>query len=279
VVPVARSLNHLPALVPALAYQGLHHSFRGEYAEAEADELQAVQLASDARDGFHLALSLFYLGITQANQGRPSDALATLNGGWNMAKRNNNRMLLSRMPNALGWIYRELNDPERSVELNRTSLEYARQSKTLEAEANALINLAYAYLDLHAPDLAVAALDDAAPLFDHDPWHRWRFFDIRHAAAAAECALAQRRLDPALDHASRLRGSAIQHQARKYQAEAQCLLGRIFFSSGDYERAAADLRSGLDVLRDHPAPLVAWRLWASLAETLFALDDRDAGRQ
>src|SRR5205823_4814648 len=144
----------------------------------------------------------------QANRGRLADALTTLHRGWEMAQRNDNRNLLSRMPNALGWVYRELHDVPRAIEYNRMSVEFARQSRTAEAEANALINLAYDYLEVHEHRLALGVLSEAAPLFDDDPWQRWRFFDIRLEAAAAECCLAQKQLDQAFEHATRLKVNA-----------------------------------------------------------------------
>jgi tetratricopeptide (TPR) repeat protein len=262
-----------------LTNRGLQHSFCSEYAEAESKELEAVRLASEARDGLHLALSLFFLGITQANRGRLSEALATLHRGWDAAQRNNNRMLLARMPNALGWVYRELNDLPRAVEFNRRSVEFARQSKTAEAEANALINLVYAYIDANEMEQAGVALRESAPPFDDDPWHRWRFFDIRHEAATAEWHLARRSLDEAYEHASRLRANATRYRARKYLVEAQRLLGQTLLASGDCDRAVAECRAGIEALHGEPIPLVAWRMWACLAESLAAVGDQQRAQE
>ena len=89
-IPVARSLKHRPALVIGLTYSGILHFWRSEYASAERIQMEASQLAAEARDGFHLPLALFYLGLTLANRGRISEAMGSMQEALDMAKRNNN---------------------------------------------------------------------------------------------------------------------------------------------------------------------------------------------
>ncbi|MBZ5611578.1 MAG: protein kinase [Acidobacteriia bacterium] len=275
---LARPLQHTAALLPALTFRGLNHFFRTEYHQAEALELEASDLASRVHDGFHLAISLFYLGLSRANQGRLSDALATLNQALEMARRNDNRLALARVPNGIGWVYRELHDLRRAAESDRACVEIARQTQTAEAEANALINLVYDYTYAGEPDLALGALRDVEPLIDRSPWNRWRFFEIRLQAGAAEFWLSQRKLDRANEHATRLLASATRYGVPKYSATAHQLLGEVFLAAGEHDRAAAELKTALDAIRHHPAPLIAWRIWASLARTLGQMGERQAAR-
>jgi DNA-binding winged helix-turn-helix (wHTH) protein/tetratricopeptide (TPR) repeat protein len=277
-IPSARGCDHAPALIPGLTFRGLLHNFRSEYQQAEAVEIEAAALASKARDGFHLPLSLFYLGIIQANLAQFSKALATLTNGLEMANRNGNRVVVSRIPNAIGWIYRELRDIPKAIEHDRLSAETAREMKLAEAEAHALMNLAHDYAMAGEMDLAAASLRDAEPLLESDPWYRWRFFEIRLRAASAEVCLAQNELDPAHQHAECLLSNAVKHDSPKYVVMARNLLAQIAMAAGEYERAARELRTGLADLREHSAPLVEWKCWAALGRALEHAGDHQSAQ-
>ena len=84
--------------------------------------------------------SLFFLGLSQGNQGKMSDAIATLEEAMDKARRNGDLFWFPRMPNCIGWIYRELYDFESARKYNEEGIEVARQHHVLEAEANSLIN-------------------------------------------------------------------------------------------------------------------------------------------
>jgi DNA-binding winged helix-turn-helix (wHTH) protein/tetratricopeptide (TPR) repeat protein len=278
-IPFVRACHHTPALLPALTFGGLLHNFRSEYQQAEALEVEASALASEARDGFHLPLSLFYLGIIQGNRGRFSEALATLSQGLEVARRNGNRIVLSRIPNAMGFIYRELREVTKAIQYDSMSAQIAKEMKLAEAEAHALINLTHDYVLAGETGLAKASLLEAAPLLERDPWYRWRFLDIRMEAAAAEVWLAENQLDRAHAHATRLLVNSAQHGAPKYKAISRNLLAEIAMVSGDYERATAELRNGLAEIRQHPAPLAAWKSWGILGRALAHAGDREGAQE
>ena len=279
-IPVARACDHMPALIPALTFGGLLHNFRSDYQQAEVLEAEASALASKVRDGFYLPLSLFYLGIIRINLGRFSEALATLTEGLEMARRNGNRVVLARIPNAIGWAYRELRDIPRAIDYDRMSAEMAREMKLAEAEAHALINLAHDYSAAGEAGLAIAALRQAEPLLERDPWYHWRFFDIRLQAATADVWLAQNELDSAHKHATRLLASARRHEARKYMALARNLLAETAMAAGENERAAIEARKAIaEIGPTSPAPLAAWKSWEILGRALLRIGDRDSARQ
>jgi len=53
------------------------------------------------------------------------------------------------------------------------------------------------------------------------------------------------------------------------------LLGQVHLGAGEYERAAFELRTSLNHVREHPAPLVTWKVDALLARVLGRLGDLD----
>jgi len=63
-----------------------------------------------------------------------SEALKTLNEAVEMARRNGDRFWVSRLPNCIGWIYRELQDFQRALEHDQRGVEIAQEDHVLEAE-------------------------------------------------------------------------------------------------------------------------------------------------
>ncbi len=272
-IPLARSLGHSPALVPALTYRGVLHFFQTEYDMAEKLLQEGSRLASEARDGLHLTHCLFFLGVTQANQGRISEALATIGEATEMSRRNGNRVTLAKLPNSAGWIYRELGDLDQSLEHDRESADSSHELRVLEAETNALINLAQDYMGRGDPDKTLSALQQVEAICGRDPWHAWRFYGIRFQAAAAEYWLWQGQLERAAEHAGRLLANATQHQARKYMAEAHLIRAEIAARTGELPASEKEIEAGIETLRNYPAPLIAWKLHGALGR-LRARDGR-----
>jgi tetratricopeptide (TPR) repeat protein len=105
--------------------------------------MEAHALALELRDGFVQLISLFFLGLSKANMGRMSEALAALTEALALAQRNGDHFFLPRLPNCIGWIYRELQDFDRAFKYDLQGVEIARADDVAEAEANSLINLGY----------------------------------------------------------------------------------------------------------------------------------------
>jgi tetratricopeptide (TPR) repeat protein len=275
-VSVAQSLAHTPALLMSLTYGGVAHFFQSRYAEAEAAETEASRIAAQSRNAFYLALSQMYLGFTRANAGRISDALRALNEALDMARRNGNQIVLSRAPNAAGWIHREMGNLREAIEYNEACVETARQAGANEAQSHALINLVHDYTLAGEPAKALAAIERVDSLFDRELWNRWRFFDIRHQAAAAEYWFAARNLDRAGEHARLLLTNAKRYGVPKYIAIAHRLLGEIAARWGNFNDAEQELAYSLEPFAANPAPLVEWRNHAALGRVLLHAGGRNA---
>jgi tetratricopeptide (TPR) repeat protein len=271
-IPAARLLKHRPALVIGLTYSGILRFWRSDYASAERVQVEASLLAAEARDGFHLPLALYYLGLTQANRGRISDAMGSMREALDMAKRSDNALALSRIPNGIGWVSREIGDLGKAIEFNEGCLEISRRTTYGEAEANALLNLVYDYLLVGEPGKSEQALEHILPLYERErsKGAAWRFYGIRHNAAQAEYWLARRKLDRAKEYAQALLAKAEQKSVAKYIAVARRLLGEIAAVSGDDVTAEEELTRSLEPFATHPMPLIEWRNHAALGRLLAA---------
>jgi tetratricopeptide (TPR) repeat protein len=269
-IPAARSLKHRPALVHGLTWSGIVHFWRSDYAGAERVQVEASLLAAEARDGFHLPLSLLYLGLTQANRGRISEAMGSMQEALGLAKRSDSALALSRIPNGIGWLSREMGYLGRAIEFNEGGVEISQRTQYGEAEANALLNLVYDYLLAGEPGKSEQALERILPLYERDrtKGNAWRFYGIRHNAAQAEYWLYRRKLDRAEEHARTLLANAEQKGAAKYTAVGRRLLGEIAAVSGDATTAEEELTLSLEPFATHPMPLIEWRNHAALGRLL-----------
>ena len=263
VIRIARSVNHKPVLVSGLGWRGLLHFFQTEYDHAEGMLTEARKLASEIRDGFLLLESIFALGLTRGNMGRISEALTTLNEGIKMGQRNGDRFWYPRMPNCIGWIHRELQDFDHALEYDHQGLEVGREHHVLEAEANSLINLGIDYDHTGKSEKTLSTFGEAESIFEHDAWFRWRY-NIRLQAGTCEYWLSQGDIDQATQYAHRLLKVATEYQARKYIAVGHRLLAEVAIARGNLPEAEAELNIALEVLREYPAPLVAWKTYATL---------------
>jgi tetratricopeptide (TPR) repeat protein len=260
----ARSLNPSPALIRGLIYRGTMHYFQTEYDRAEALLTEAVSLASELRDGFMLLHSRFFLGLNLGNQGRISEALATLREVMEMARRDGDHIILGRVPNSIGWIHRELGDIEQALAHDQEGAEIAKSYHVTEAEANSLINLGHDHTQRHDGDRSLAALNDAESIFEREQWNHWRFHHIRFHAGAAEHWLSQGDLASASEHARKLLENATRHEVPKYVAVAHKLLAEVACARGEFSEGEAELNAALAQLETHPAPLLAWKVYAAL---------------
>jgi tetratricopeptide (TPR) repeat protein len=264
----ARLLRHAPALLQALTYGGVARFFQTEYSEAERLETEAAAVAAESRDGFYLALSLFYLGLSRANNGNVGAAFQALSEAFELAKRNGNQIALSRVPNGIGWLWREMGDVTRAMTFNHLCVETARKTKAAEAEANALINLIYDFLAVGQPSKALDSMEKVEPLFERERWNHWRFFGIRYHAARAEYCLSQGKLDDTQQHGATLLRNAQHYGIPKYIAVAHRLLGEAAEMEGRLADAEEHFSTSLSTLRANPAPIIEWRILSAFGQLL-----------
>ncbi len=277
IIRSSRSLGNKPALLGALTWRGSLHFFQSEYARAEEALSETRELASELRDGFSVLISLFFLGLLRGNLGRMKEALATLEEAIAMARRNGDAFWFPRLPNSIGWLYRELGDFNRAFDYDQHGVEVARQHNVLEAEANSLINMGIDYTRARDNAKSVDAFQRVEDIFHRDSWFRWRY-NIRHQAARTEHWLSQGNLHQATEYANGLLEVANRYAARKYVAVAHKLLAQIAVARGAHDEGQARLMSSMEVLRNYPVPVVEWRVLAALARLHSARNDATAAR-
>ena len=263
VIRSATSMGYKPGMLNGMVWMQCIRFFQSEYEEAEKLGVRAAELASELRDAFSVMTCYFFLGLTRANLGRMSEALATLHEGIAVARRNGDLFWFPRLPNCIGWVHRELQDFERALQYDRQGVEIGREHHVLEAEANSLINIGLDQIHAGDSEKTLAAFREVEGIFERDKWFRWRY-NLRLQAGACEHWLAAGDLERASEYAQRLLESSTHHKARKWIAVAHKLLAEIAAARGDLAKAEAELNRGIEILRQFPAPLAAWKIYSSL---------------
>ncbi len=243
--------------------------FRSEYEAAEQMFRKQIELAFELSDAFEFVKANYFLGLTLANLGRVSEAFAVLRCAMDIAKRNGEIFWLSRMPNAFGWIHREMQDFKGAEAFDREGAAIGHGAGFGEAEVNSVINLAMDHLNSNDQATVCSAMKTAESLLSQDAWFRWRF-EIRFLHARAEQTLAK-------TDAIALLEKATQHGAHKYIVIAGTLLSRIAVLSADFDTAAEEIKAACAMLKRYPALLCAWRAHAMLGRIEMQCGNPDAG--
>ncbi|HXM35247.1 MAG TPA: AAA family ATPase, partial [Pyrinomonadaceae bacterium] len=277
-VQTARGLNQKPVLAAGLIWRGCLYFFQTEYERAIEVEIEGRKLASELRDGFLLLTSMFFLGLSKANLGQMSEALATLHEAIGMARRNGDLFWYPRIPNCIGWIHRELQDFDGALKFDQEGLELGHQCRVLEAEANSLINLGIDYTHAGKSDETVSAFHKVRDIFERDAWFRWRY-NIRLYAAMAEHSLLQGETGKARQIAERLLETATKYEVHKYIAVAHKLMAQIAIATGNSNAAEGEFTAALAELQKYPVPVVVWRTYADLGHLKSSLGHVSAARE
>jgi len=278
IIARARRLGHSRALTAGLAYRGAVHYWQTEYERAEELLSEAAGLASEQRDGFIVLLCLGFLGLSRSQLGRMSEALSTLQEGTEMARRNGDRFWLPYLVSHLGSIHRELQDFGAAVLHDEEGLRTAREDEASAAETSVLINLALDKTQGGRGDQASEVLGAIRSLAEGSTWLGW-WTGVRLKGALAEHRLGRGELAEAREAAEQFLDSAARHDAHTHAFGARRLLAEVELAQGEPGAAIAHLDEALEQLQDHPAPLITWRIYATLGRARSALGEVGAASE
>lgn len=272
-LPVLQEKGVQLGVVDAFSYLGALHTWRLDYEEAERVTSWALQKARELGASFHIVENLFFRGMALGNHGRLSEALSALEEARRLAELNGERYWLPRIPNTLGWIYREMQDLETALQLDTENVRLAEEMGMVEGRANAHVNLGHDYLALGDPTRAFQHLQQAEQLFNRDVWFRWRYA-IRMQAEMTSYWISRGDLKMAAMHAAASLRAAEMPRARKYVAWGHKLLGDIAVLEERMEDARGEYQTALEALARNPCPMIEWQiLKASAAAARRAKSD------
>ncbi len=274
-IPVLREAGLPSQGLEAVTYRGFLHTWRLEYEQAQQLLDWALSKAQDLGACFDIVANHFLRGMVLGNQGRMSEALSTLQEGTRLAELNGERYWLSRLPNTIGWLHRELQDLESAVCLDTENVQLARETGLGEGEANAHVNLGHDFLLLGEAERASEHLKEAERIYKQDVWFRWRF-NIRLQAELASYWLARGDLGVAASHAAACVKSADKTCSHKYRAWGHKLLGDIASLEDRVNDARCEYETALQILGDYRCPTIDWKILKAAANLAAKMKNADA---
>jgi tetratricopeptide (TPR) repeat protein len=176
------------------------------------------------------------------------------------------------VPNALGWLHRELLDMETALKWDGDGACIAREMDCDEAEANSHVNLGHDYLAVGEPARAYEHLEEAAKIFDRDVWNRWRY-NLRLEAERASYWIARGDLKHAAAHAAVSLEQSQATLSRKHWAWGHKLLGDIAVLEERLPDARREYEQALSILERHACPITEWKILLAAADAARRLHD------
>jgi tetratricopeptide (TPR) repeat protein len=260
----------------------LHWS--GRYADALA-LLERWQGAVTAGNQLLMLLwTKFETALACGGKGDYARALALLDEVITTCAETGESFVRARALNTAGWIYGELQDHQRALELNGRSLALADAIETADTEirSNARLNLGDSYAALGRLAEAEAQFQAVEDIVRHprpqDRWMLWRYAQhLFHSYGSLR--LARGDTDTALAYADECLRGAEASDSPKNVVKARRLRGGVFLARGELAAADAELGCALELARRIGNPPQLWRTLVAVAELRQAAQHRASARR
>jgi DNA-binding winged helix-turn-helix (wHTH) protein/tetratricopeptide (TPR) repeat protein len=277
-IPVLIERGPPPQALEAMAFSGLLKAWQLDYESSHRTVNYTLQRSRDLGWSYHIVLNLFVRGMALFNQGNLSDGISDLWEGMRLAEKNRERFWLSRYPNTVGWIYRELQDFETALRLDTEGARAARENGYAKPEANSHANIALDYMDMGDLSRVPEHIDRASQLFEQDVWFRWRY-NTRTQAVLARYWLMRGDIRKARESALECLALSEPRKSRKYIAWSHKLLGDIAMAEERLPDAQAEYGAALELLGRYKCPLIEWRVLDAAAAAAAAVRDSDSASE
>ena len=248
-IRISRSAGDMFHLSLSLSLAGQFETWTGACAAAERLQAESLRIARDHNLLVPLLFSLFANGLTLTTKGDYDGGLAMFEEGVALSEKVGDEVWHHRFLNCLGWLYIEVGNLDRALDLNRRGAEGARKRGDPETIANAEINLGDVFIAKADLTLAQEVLDGVYRLA-HDPatseWQRWRY-SIHLFASLGELWLARGDPAKAWEFAERCLESATSTNSQKYLVKGYRLKGEIALVRRQWDEAEGALRQALTI--------------------------------
>jgi class 3 adenylate cyclase/tetratricopeptide (TPR) repeat protein len=271
-VPGARRADHGEALY--LYHDTMY--WTGSYERAAELAVAGRQVAADVRGAELLLRGGGGQGLALAGLGRHEEALRIFDELFAISEElgRNPRVLL----NYSALIFRELNDLEEARRRSEEALERSESLTFSMPRSFARSDLIFTDLLAGDVGAAQAAWPQMWSDAEHaTAWTRWLIYG-RLAAARAEIALDAEPPESALEWAQRTLEITTRTRRRKYEVRAREIYGQALARLGRHEEALSELHRAVEIADALVGPPARWHARATLGRVAYSLgeDDRAA---
>jgi len=261
---LSRSVGDVANEAFAVLVLGEIQNFRGQYGEAVRFHSETLRIARAHRLLEPLLWVHFSYGVALTGQGAYDHALTMLEEGLALSAKVGDEACRHRLLNTLGWLYGEVGDLKRALELNRQGAEEARPRGDPETLANAELNLGdllVAEGDLLQAHELLAGVHRLVKNPGTSDWMKWRY-STHIFASLGDFWLARGFANQCLELATRM-------TSRKYLVRGWRLAGEIALAQRRWEEAEQALRHALTFAETIGNPTQLWKTHVALGR-LFA---------
>jgi tetratricopeptide (TPR) repeat protein len=222
--------------------------------------------------------------LASASKGQYEQALALLNDVITMADRVAEVLMRARAINAVGWVYGELQDHKRALEVNTQSLEAARAIMTANPEIrnNALVNLGDNLLALGRLDEAEEHFQQVEQVARH-PRPQERFMAWRYTQrlfhSHGELWLVRSDPEKARAYADECLALAEQSGSKKNIVKGRRLRGQALLAQRKLSEAEQEIVTALGIAQQLRNPPQLWKTLVALGDLRQAQGHPEDARQ
>jgi class 3 adenylate cyclase/tetratricopeptide (TPR) repeat protein len=265
----------------SLRYGGFLTNWQGEYAVAARLQSESLRIARECNLLVPLLYGSFTYGVTLTGKGDYDEAFAIFERGLALEEKVGNEPIRHRLLNCLGWLYIELGDLDRALDLNHRGSEEARKRGDPETIANAELNLGDIFLA--KGDLALAQeYFDGIDRLVNDPatsaWMKWRY-SMHLFASLGQLWLLRRDHAKAREFTEQCLALATNTNSRKYLVKGLRLRGEIALARRQWNEAEEALRQALTIAQAIGNPSQLWKTHLAFGRLYTETKKLEAARQ
>jgi class 3 adenylate cyclase/tetratricopeptide (TPR) repeat protein len=272
VLTISRSVGDIFHQSFALGLTGFLKNWEGDYGEALRLQSEGLRLARKHNVLVPLLQGLFFHGVTLTGRGNYDEALQIFEEGLALSERVGDAVNRHRLQNSLGWLYIEIGDLDRAIDLNSKGAEGARKRGDPETIANPELNLADIFLIKRDLVLAQEFLEGVYNLAK-DPatsdWMRWRY-STHLFASLGDLWLARGDYAKAREFCDHCLGIATRTSSKKNLVKGWRLKGEIALARREWDEAEIALGQALITAQAIGNPTQLWKTHVALGRLYVA---------
>jgi tetratricopeptide (TPR) repeat protein len=252
---ISRQEGYKDCLAQNLLWRGAHAHWQGDFSRAIHLHGEGLAVSRDIQDGISELFTLAFLCLASWSAGAYAQALRVLHEGRRKAQERENRFIVGRLTNTLGWFHSEFGDVAHAIEHDQESLELGRTYRISNVEISALINLGLDHLLLRQYERARSYLLPTLERVEREAFgsHRWRW-TIRLLMGLAELSSTTGDHDQALRYVEAGLQEAQRTSSQKYVALGWALHGKMAAKLGDAETSGTELQQAFSLAEQLQSP-------------------------
>jgi tetratricopeptide (TPR) repeat protein len=264
---ISRREGYKDSLSQNLLWLSAHAHWQGYSQRAIQLGQEGLAVSREIHDGLSELFDLAFLCLAYWSAGDYAHALAVWREGMTKAKERENRFIVGRLTNTLGWFHSEFGDISRAIDYDYESMELGRSHRISNVEISALINLGLDHVALGQYERALSYLEPTLDRVQREAFgaHRWRW-KIRLLIGLAELSSTTGAYEQALHYVEEGLKEARTTSAQKYVAKGLALRGKILGRLGHGSAAGGELQQAFTLAEQLDNPMLSYPIAYDLGQ-------------